>query len=173
MRKPIGLFIIALTVFHASCAAAKTDEEICRQNSSWSSPHVDVQSVEKSGGAFSDRYKVSGTVEGICLAEAGLFENGKLTQRIRLRTAPTLKRYEFSITARLDDVPEIRVYNVNGDRDVYQVQTQTGLRWDNWRWRRHDHRPEPPSRPYPGDRQNYWNDPRHDWEHQNYLSKTR
>ena len=82
-------------------------------------PHVDIGRTKSTGGFFDDKYKVRGTVEGVCLVEAGLFQHGRKVAEIPVTTSRDFRRFEFEVKASVSDDPEIRVYNINGERDVY------------------------------------------------------
>jgi hypothetical protein len=57
----------------------------------------------------------------VCISEAGLFENGRRVERIPTATDPRFQRFEFEVTTRLDERPEIRAYNTDGDRDIADI----------------------------------------------------
>lgn len=81
-------------------------------------PRINIERVKKSGNLFADKVRVYGSVEGVCLVEAGLFEYSKPEEPIRLVTSPEFRRFEFSLQTSRGREPEIRVYNINGDRDI-------------------------------------------------------
>jgi hypothetical protein len=83
-------------------------------------PNIEV-SRERPGNNWNDRIKVQGTVEGQCLTEAGYYEDGRKIQSIPLVTSRDFQRFDFDIKARGGRDPEIRVYNVHGDRDIHYV----------------------------------------------------
>ncbi len=94
------------------------DNRICRAGNSYlAPPHVDIISTKRLGSLSARRFKVTGTVEGICLVDAGLFEDGKKVQNINICTTPELSRFQFTAIVRSDHAPEIRAYNSNGERD--------------------------------------------------------
>ncbi len=88
-------------------------------------PYINIFDVRKSGNVFSDKYKVKGSVEGVCLAEAGYFEQGRKVQDFKIFTTPIFERYEFEVTARGGRHPEIRAYNTNGERYIYSVNSKS------------------------------------------------
>lgn len=57
----------------------------------------------------------------MCIVEAGYFEFGKKIEDIRVRPDRKFKRFDFDVIVKGDRAPEIRVYNINGDRDVYSI----------------------------------------------------
>jgi hypothetical protein len=79
--------------------------------------------VKPTGNFFGDKLKVRGVVEGICLVEAGAYEEGRLVQTIPTLKIGEFRRYEFEVTVRGGRDPEIRAYNVNGDADRYDVSS--------------------------------------------------
>ena len=104
---------------------ANTDEIECRNlaRGYLARPRVNIHRVRPTGNLFGDRVRVEGSVEGVCLVEAGLFESGRKEQSIRIVTSPMFRRYDFSVRTRIAHRPEIRVYNVVGDRDEVWVRT--------------------------------------------------
>lgn len=99
-------------------------------NQNIAAPYVNVYEVRKIGNLFSEKYKVKGSIEGVCLAEAGYFEQGRKVEDFKFQTTPAFARYEFEVTVRASKRPEIRVYNSNGERDVHVVNA-TGSR-EQW-----------------------------------------
>jgi hypothetical protein len=85
-------------------------------------PYIDIGRVKSSGNVFGNGVKVSGSVEGICLSEAGLFENGRRVQSIPVNTESRFGRYEFEVKTSTDKRPEIRVYSTNGARYTMPIQ---------------------------------------------------
>lgn len=99
--------------------------EACRRKGYVSRPRIDIYRVKKTGNIFGDKYKVRGVVEGVCLVEAGYYEEGHREQNIQIVTTPEFRRFDFEVRVRADQErePELRVYNIQGERDVYQVGT--------------------------------------------------
>ncbi len=79
---------------------------------------------------FGDKVKVRGSVEGVCIAEAGLFEEGRKEENIPVVTTPQFRRFEFEVSSRTSKEPEIRAYNTEGRRDVYPVSDRESDRDD-------------------------------------------
>ena len=96
------------------CANLRRDE-IAR-------PRVEIEEIKQTGNVFGDKVKVRGSVEGVCLAEAGLFEDGRKVQTIPINTVDQFSRYEFEVKTDLGEDPEIRVYTTTGDRDVETIE---------------------------------------------------
>jgi len=59
----------------------------------------------------------------MCLTEAGYYENSRLVETILIAKDPTFRRFEFELKGRSSPNrrSEIRVYNVRGDREVYEI----------------------------------------------------
>jgi len=81
-------------------------------------PRVDVYSADRTGNMLRSKVRVKGTIEGACLIEAGYFEEGRKREEISIRTTREFRRYEFEVVADSSRRPEIRVYNVHGDREI-------------------------------------------------------
>lgn len=103
------------------------------------SPRISIYKVKPTGNVFSSKYKIVGEIEGICLVEAGLYEDGRRVQNIPLRTTPEFQRFEFEVKGSPDNDPEVRVYNIQGDRDIFEVREPNDYdRDDNYRRRDRD-----------------------------------
>lgn len=70
----------------------------------------------------SGEFRLSGSVEGVCIAGAGYYEKGILQQPIPTSKTRSFRRFEFELTVRLEDKPEIRVTNVANDSQVLPVK---------------------------------------------------
>jgi hypothetical protein len=101
-------------------------------------PNIDIHSIKKTGNLFKSYYKVRGTVEGKCITEAGYFEDGRRETIIPTVVTPDFRRFEFEVKIRADRDPEIRAYNTQGERDVYEIEDSD--RRDDWDDDRYDHR---------------------------------
>lgn len=93
----------------------------CNKNQYYARPGVYILNIKRTGGYFSSKVKVSGYIEGVCIEEAGLFEDGYKTSNFQIPTTNQFGRYEFQIVTDKDRVPEIRAYNILGDKDVQFV----------------------------------------------------
>jgi len=80
--------------------------------------NLDLSSAD---GKFFERTNAQGSVEGICVQEAGYFERGAKVSEISVQTTRQFKRFNFNIRFRRDREPEIRVYNSAGDSDVISL----------------------------------------------------
>ena len=81
-------------------------------------PRVEIYETSSKGG---DKVRVTGAVEGVCLAEANLYEDGRPQRPIAITTVDSFRRFEFEITTKLHRDPEIRVYNAAGARDIAHI----------------------------------------------------
>lgn len=84
-------------------------------------PHIEIYGVKKRGNFFGDKIKVRGRVEGKCLTEAGLYEEGRLVQLIPISTTDSYHRFEFEVNTRRDRYPELRAYNSEGEAEVIAI----------------------------------------------------
>ena len=96
-------------------------KESCRdlRNTYISQPFINIYSIDS---VSSDYYRVRGSFEGKCLSEAGYFENDRRVSYIQVRTVPEFDRFEFDLRVRADANPQLRAYNINGERVVYPIQ---------------------------------------------------
>ncbi len=92
----------------------------CERMSRWDmgQPRIDLSKTSHTGNVFSDGLKIRGSVEGRCLVEAALFEDGRKTQNISVTTTPEFRRFEFEVKGHSSKDPQIRVYNSSGERDT-------------------------------------------------------
>lgn len=105
---------------------------IC-QRGNYNSPNIEISKVKSSGRFFSGKYRVSGSIRGSCVEEAGYFENGQLKEKFTFPYSARFKRQEFHIKARSGKGGEIRVYTTNGaesrieiDQYISQSKTNSG-----------------------------------------------
>jgi hypothetical protein len=85
---------------------------------------VRIDRVKPTGNVFGDKVKVEGTIEGVCISEAGLFEDGDKKEEIRVTMVPEFRRYEFEVRTKINRDPEIRVYNIAGDSDEESIELE-------------------------------------------------
>lgn len=101
-------------------------------------PSIYISDVKSSGNFFGSKIKVQGYVEGICLVEAGGYENGRRVASIPVTKSSNFKRFEFKITLDGSNNAEVRVYNINGERDIYSVGGESSYDnpngGSNWSW---------------------------------------
>jgi hypothetical protein len=98
------------------------DSDGCNPRRGLPRPRVEIYDVRRTGNVFADKVKVRGAVEGVCITEAGLFEEGRLVRSIPTAIGPRFQRFEFEVTTHLGYSPEVRAYNTAGDRDIAGVR---------------------------------------------------
>lgn len=98
--------------------------EECRRMNRFdiSRPYISIARIRPTGNMFGSKYKVFGSVEGMCLIEAGYFESGRKVSEIRVAPSREFRRFEFEVVVRGDEFPEIRAYTINGDREVRPLE---------------------------------------------------
>lgn len=79
-------------------------------------PYITLTKEKPSGGMFSQKVRVEGEIEGRCLQEAGIYEDGRLKFPIPVVTTSEFRRFAFNERVDGDDRPEVRAYTVFGDR---------------------------------------------------------
>lgn len=84
-------------------------------------PKISVGRIRPVGGGL-DRMRVSGSIEGVCLVEAGYFEDGRKVESIHTSAQRRFQRYAFDITGHISPTSELRVTNAAGDSDVKSVK---------------------------------------------------
>ncbi len=77
-------------------------------------PRVNI-SRDRDSGSYRNQETVRGSVEGVCVQEAGYFEDGKKVSEIEIETNREFQRFDFEIRIRKDRYPEIRAYNSAGE----------------------------------------------------------
>ena len=85
-------------------------------------PRIYLGRVTPVGGPFSGRVRVQGTVEGVCLSDAGIFDGGRKVETISVRAQRRLQRYDFDVQVNAARSAELRAYNTAGDSDVVEVR---------------------------------------------------
>lgn len=97
----------------------------CRglKNTYISQPYINLYSLEQIPGMPDEYYRARGSFEGKCLTEAGYFENNRKAASVKVRTIPEFERFEFDLRVRAGRHPELRAYNINGERAAYPLQT--------------------------------------------------
>lgn len=97
--------------------------EECRtlSRSELAPPRVNLEQTGSSGRMF-ERSTIRGSVEGVCIQEAGYFENGRKVEEIPVQTRRQFGRFNFELRARRDRNPEVRVYNTAGESDVIPLR---------------------------------------------------
>jgi hypothetical protein len=98
------------------------DRDGCGPRRGLPRPRIEIYEVRRTGNVFGDKVKVRGVIEGVCITEAGLFEEGRLVNRIPTAIGPRFQRFEFEVTTHLGYAPEVRAYNTAGDRDIAGVR---------------------------------------------------
>ena len=84
-------------------------------------PRIEVAKVRDSGGIFSGKLRVQGSIVGMCVEEAGYFEKGRLKERFEFPYTSRFKRREFSIQARTGRQGKIRVLTSDGKEEVVEI----------------------------------------------------
>ena len=94
-------------------------------------PRIEVGRARPSGGLFSNKLRVYGSIAGNCIEEVGYFEYGRLVKEIDFPLDDQFKRKNFEIRVRSGRKGEIRVYTTDGREDVIEVDqlasAQNGL----------------------------------------------
>jgi len=85
-------------------------------------PRVNISQTSLSSGTFGNSILVEGSVEGVCLTEAGGFQNGRLVGSIPIVTSRQFGRFNFQMSLSEADNPEIRVYNITGDSYILPIR---------------------------------------------------
>lgn len=95
------------------------DSGPCGRHSTAEQPSIEISRIRPTRALFDSKQLVRGSVEGECLVEAGLYEDGIKVVDIPVDTTPRYGSFAFSLEARSDRDSEIRVYNAGGQREVF------------------------------------------------------
>ena len=87
-------------------------------------PRIEIGKVKKSGGVFSGKYRVEGSMYGACIEEAGLFVGGRLRKSVDFPFTDKFKRKEFSFQVRSGKRAQLRIYTINGREDVVDIDEE-------------------------------------------------
>ena len=99
------------------------DSDYCRRGR-FRRPRIEIHKVKQSGGFFSGKYRISGSVQGACIEEAGYYESGRLKERFEIPMTDSFKRHEFQIRVKSGKRGEIRVYAADGSEDIIEVDQE-------------------------------------------------
>ncbi|MCO6431361.1 MAG: hypothetical protein J5J00_10910 [Deltaproteobacteria bacterium] len=96
-------------------------------------PSIKIEDTSRSSGGFFDagERKIFGAVEGSCLSETGLYEDGRKVEDIPVSTDPTFHRFEFEVEADADSEYEVRAYNIFGERDIVAFGNEARARFSD------------------------------------------
>lgn len=92
----------------------------CR-DARYRAPRIEVDEFRSSGGLFSGKYRVNGSVYAACVEEAGYFESGRLKQEFKFPFSDRYRREGFSIQVRTGKNGEIRVLSADGSNEVVRI----------------------------------------------------
>ncbi len=98
-------------------------EERCRRERV-RRPRIEIGRVRATGGVFSGKFKVSGSIYGACVQEAGYFEEGRMKEEIHFPLDDRYNRQEFEITGRSGRRGEIRVFTTDGSDDILSIDDE-------------------------------------------------
>ena len=84
-------------------------------------PRIEIGEIESRGGLFSSKYKITGEVFGACIEEAGYFEKTRLKDKFEIPLSDRTKRYPFEVRVKSGKRGEIRVYTVDGNEEIIDV----------------------------------------------------
>ena len=68
--------------------------------------------------------RVEGAIEGRCIKEAGIYQNGRQKFRIPVKQSPELQHFTFNTKVTALDAPEIRAYTMFGDESRKLIHIQ-------------------------------------------------
>lgn len=83
--------------------------------SSLGSPSITIQDIRESVGMYKGLFRVRGVVEGVCLADAGVYVDGKKRDDIRTSQARRFNRFTFESRLKSGDNAEVRATNSAGE----------------------------------------------------------
>jgi hypothetical protein len=87
-------------------------------------PRIELGRLKQSGGLFSGKYKINGSIFGACIEEAGYYEEGRRKQEFEVGHSDRAQRTEFSVKVRSGRNGEIRVYTSDGNIERVNVDDE-------------------------------------------------
>jgi len=84
-------------------------------------PEIEVAQIRQSGGLFSGKRRVSGSIKGACIEEAGYYEEGKLKNSFEIPFQNRFRRSQFEVQITSGKNGEIRVLTFDGTEEVIRV----------------------------------------------------
>ena len=139
---PSVMLIGVLSYSPTSAALDDTDDGTCQSiaGRDISPPRISVFRVKERAPESEGMFRISGSIEGVCISEAGYFEKGIKKQPIATSKTRSFRRFEFEIEARLEDKPEIHATNVTGETESIPVRAaKSEAEWqETYQERYHD-----------------------------------
>ncbi len=89
-------------------------------------PRIDLGELRPTGSLFSGKYKVEGSIRGVCIAEAGYFENGRLRESVEIPLSDLFSRREFKFKVQSGRRGEIRVTTIDGQENFIDIDSAIG-----------------------------------------------
>lgn len=83
-----------------------------------SKPIVRIKSIRSVDRYAPKEFKVGGTIEGICIVEAGYYEDGERVFELPVSVSRQYRSYSFAFDFHAEKSPQIRVIGVNGVRTI-------------------------------------------------------
>ncbi|MCO6431438.1 MAG: hypothetical protein J5J00_11305 [Deltaproteobacteria bacterium] len=88
-------------------------------------PQIKLNSNKDAGYLKQGRYVAKIMISGMCLRNAGYFEDGKLIQPLEIPISTQYGTYSFTVTYRVDAKPEIRLYPISGTRIAFKLAPES------------------------------------------------
>ncbi len=93
----------------------------CERRESLRRATIEVAKVKESGGLFSGKRRVAGSIKAACVEEAGYYENGQLVSSFDLPFQNRFSRSQFEVQVRSGKNGEFRVLTYDGNEEVLNV----------------------------------------------------
>jgi len=97
------------------------EQQGCERRQRLTAPEIEVAQIRQSGGLFSGKRRVSGSIKGACIEEAGYYEEGRLKSSFDIPFQNRFRRNQFEVQITSGKNGEIRVLTYDGTEEVIRV----------------------------------------------------
>jgi len=102
-------------------AVRSSSEARCQTKRYIRHPRIEIGKVRASGGLFSGKHRIYGSIYGMCVEEVGYFEYGRLKERIEFPLDDKFERKDFEVRIQTGRDGEIRAFTTDGKEERISV----------------------------------------------------
>ena len=112
---------------NTNITSARSDYSDCKWLNKLDMPRtqINILSMEKTGPEKSDTYKIKGSIQGLCLADAVYFEYDRPIKKIPVVLRAKHAIFDFDLLIKANRQPSLRIYNIFGYLDTLQIDPES------------------------------------------------